>query len=99
MIDRVQLLDREALLVRLAAAATAATAAAAAAAAATAAAAAAAAAATATAAAAATAADLDAVGSHVEACVRIGGGGDLGRQPELLDQPTERVPVGSRASW
>jgi hypothetical protein len=88
MVDRVQLLDREALLVRLAAAATAA----------------AATAATAAAAAtdapdAATAADLDAVGSHVDACVRIGGGGDLGRQPELLDQPTERVPVGSRASW
>jgi hypothetical protein len=82
MVDRVQLLDREALLVRLAAAATAAAATAAAAAAA-----------------AATAADLDAVGSHVDACVRIGGGGDLGRQPELLDQPTERVPVGSRASW
>jgi predicted transglutaminase-like cysteine proteinase len=82
MVDRVQLLDREALLVRLAAAATAAAAAAAAAATA-----------------AATAADLDAVGSHVDACVRIGGGGDLGRQPELLDQPTERVPVGSRASW
>ena len=82
MVDRVQLLDREALLVRLAAAATAATAAA-----------------TAAAPDAATAADLDAVGSHVDACVRIGGGGDLGRQPELLDQPTERVPVGSRASW
>ena len=84
MVGRVQLLDREALLVRLAAAATAAAAAAAAAA---------------PAAAAAAAADIDAVGSHVDACVRLSGGSDCGRQPELLDQPTERVPVGSRASW